>query len=76
MTEIYPTRVRAIGASISRVWYGFATILSPVAIGFIIHRFGFFYVPLILAGLSMALGIVTALFAVETKGRVLEDVAP
>ncbi len=76
MGEIYPTRMRALGASVSRIFYGIATTLSPITIGFLIHRVGLYPVPFMLASVFFIMGILAAIFAIETKGRVLEEIAP
>jgi putative MFS transporter len=76
MGEIYPTRMRALGSSVSRIFYGIATTLSPITIGFIIQRFGLYPVPFMLASVFLVMGILAAIFAIETKGRVLEEIAP
>jgi len=76
MGEIYPTRMRALGGSVSRIFYGVATTLSPIAIGVLIHRVGLYPVPLMLAAVLFVMGVLAAIFAIETKGRVLEEIAP
>jgi MFS transporter, putative metabolite:H+ symporter len=76
MGEIYPTRMRALGSSVSRIFYGIATTLSPITIGFLIHRVGLYAVPFVLASVFLIMGVLAAMFAIETKGRVLEEIAP
>lgn len=76
MTEVYPTRMRALGSSVSRIWYGAAAISGPIAVGVIIQKFGLWPVPIVMGSVAIVAGVLTAVFAVETKGRTLEEIAP
>jgi putative MFS transporter len=76
LPEIFPTRLRARAVSIASVWSTVAGIVGPGCIGLVLASWG-------LAGVFLGLGIVAvvgmliaALFAVETRGRVLEEVSP
>jgi putative MFS transporter len=53
----------------------FASILGPSIVGAIVGS-GLGTVFLMFAAVAVVGAVVTALFAVETKGRVLEDVSP
>ena len=72
--ELYPTRVRAIGVGTATAWLRLASMIGPTTVGFMIRRDSsrcFWR-----SGSPRITAIVTALFAIETKGRVLEEVSP
>jgi putative MFS transporter len=76
LPEIFPTRLRARAVSIASVWTTIAGIVGPGAIGLLLGSWG-------LRGVFLGLGVVGAIgaliaacFAVETRGRVLEEVSP
>ncbi|MGW1000329.1 MFS transporter [Streptomyces sp. NPDC002520] len=71
--ELYPTRNRARGAAFGGVWNRLGVILGPVTVGAILGAGG--SLTLVFAQLACvaAVGAVIALFAVETKGRTLEE---
>jgi putative MFS transporter len=73
--ELYPTRVRAIGAGTATAWLRFASIIGPTAVGYMIAG-GLQSVFLWFAVVAAVGAVITALFAIETKGRVLEEVSP
>jgi putative MFS transporter len=73
--ELYPTRVRAIAVGTSTAWLRFASILGPSIVGAIVGS-GLGKVFLLFAAVAVVGAVVTGLFAVETKGRILEDVSP
>jgi putative MFS transporter len=73
--ELYPTRARALGVGTATAWLRFASMIGPWAVG---HMVGGGLSPVFWMFASAAIvaaGITTA-FAVETKGRVLEEVSP
>lgn len=73
--ELYPTRARAVAVGTATAWLRFASMLGPSIVGFIVGS-GLATVFLVFAAAALVGAIVTGLFAVETKGRVLEDVSP
>ena len=73
--ELYPTRVRALGVGTATAWLRFASILGPILVGRLIPS----GLPAVFVAFAAAAGIaavITGLFAVETKGRVLEEASP
>jgi putative MFS transporter len=73
--ELYPTRVRSLGVGTATAWLRFASIIGPTAVGYMIA--GGLQSVFLWFGVVAAVGaVITALFAVETKGRVLEEVSP
>jgi putative MFS transporter len=73
--ELYPTRARAVAVGTATAWLRFASILGPSIVGLVVGS-GLGKVFLMFAAVAVVGAVVTALFAVETKGRVLEDVSP
>lgn len=74
-TEIYPTRMRALGAGTAMAWLRIAQIVSPLVIGTLLDRVGVAAVFLFLAVMGAVGGLTVAIAAVETKGRKLEDIS-
>ncbi len=73
--ELYPTRVRALGVGTATAWLRFASMIGPTAVGYMIAG-GLQSVFLTFATIAAIAAVVTGAFAVETKGRVLEEVSP
>lgn len=73
--ELYPTRSRALGVGTATAWLRFASIIGPSIVG---HMLGgdMPSVYLLFAATAICAAVITGLFAVETKGRVLEEVSP
>jgi putative MFS transporter len=74
-TEIYPTRMRALGAGTAMAWLRIAQIVSPLVIGALLDELGAAAVFLFIAATGVIGGLTVAFAAVETKGRKLEDIA-
>jgi MFS transporter, putative metabolite:H+ symporter len=81
--ELYPTRVRALGVGAGTAWLRLASMIGPPVVGMIIGaRLTPAQVPdvpkvfLAFAAVAAVAAVITGLFAVETKGRVLEDASP
>ncbi|WP_129260701.1 MFS transporter [Streptomyces sp. M3] len=71
--ELYPTSNRAKGAAFGGLWNRFGVILGPVAVGAVIGAGGGLAVVFAQLAVVGAVGAVIAWFAVETKGRTLEE---
>ena len=73
--ELYPTRVRALAVGTATAWLRFASIIGPTVVGTMIASGlpAVFLTFAVVAGIAAA---ITGLFAVETKGRVLEEASP
>lgn len=74
--ELYPTRVRALGTSTGTAWLRLASILGPSAVGSVLTSGGLGDVFLLFGAVALGASIVVALFATETKARVLEEISP
>jgi len=74
--ELYPTRVRAFAVSIATAWLRLASAIAPIAVGFILgNGYGLPRVWLMFAVVAVIGVAVVALFAIETKNRVLEEIS-
>jgi putative MFS transporter len=74
--ELYPTRLRAVGTGFGSAWLRAGSSIGPIMVGSIVAGLGIRYVFAAFAAVALAGGIVTLLFALETKGRVLEELSP
>ncbi len=75
MPEIYPTRMRALGAGVGSSWFRIATIVSPTVIGFLLQTTTISAVFLFFAGVGLTGAAVVYFFVIETRGRVLEEIS-
>jgi putative MFS transporter len=74
--ELYPTRLRAIGTGLGSAWLRAGSAVGPVLVGIIVADLGIRYVFAAFAAVALTGGLVTLLLAIETKGRVLEELSP
>jgi putative MFS transporter len=74
--ELYPTRLRAVGAGFGSAWLRIASSLGPLLVGWIVGSYSISYVFVVFAIVLAIGGLVCLLFAIETKGRVLEELSP
>ena len=71
-TELYPTRLRAVGTGFGSAWLRAGSSIGPLLVGTIVAAAGIQYVFVAFAAVAVIGGLVTQLFAIETNGRVLE----
>lgn len=74
--EIYPTRIRALGVSVSSAWLRLASIIGPILIGLTIQHSRLAVVFLEFGLMALLAALVAGPFCVETKGRALEEISP
>ncbi|TWB42768.1 putative MFS transporter [Rhizobium sp. ERR 922] len=74
--EIYPTRLRAIGTGAGSAWLRLGSSAGPIVTGFLLSSMGIQYVFMVFAAILLLGALITAVFAVETKGRTLEELSP
>ncbi|MFF4625665.1 MFS transporter [Nonomuraea jabiensis] len=74
--ELYPTRLRAIGTGFGSAWLRAGSSIGPIMVGWIVADLGVRYVFAAFAAVALIGGLVTMFFAIETKGRVLEELSP
>jgi putative MFS transporter len=73
--ELYPTRVRALGEGAATAWLRFASMIGPTVVGMMLAG-GLPSVFVTFAIVAAIAAVITGVFAVETKGRVLEEASP
>jgi MFS transporter, putative metabolite:H+ symporter len=73
--EIYPTRMRAIGVAWASFWLRAAATIGPLIVGVALPRLGINGLFLLFSVFALV-GCVAAIFMVETRKRVLEEVSP
>jgi putative MFS transporter len=74
--ELYPTRLRAVGTGFGSAWLRAGSSIGPILVGTIVADLGIQYVFAAFAAVRARRWLVTLLFAIETKGRVLEELSP
>jgi putative MFS transporter len=75
-SELYPTRVRALGTATGTAWLRLASILGPQVFGTTVGSGDIGAAFLVFGLVALGACVVVALFATETKGRVLEEISP
>ena len=74
--ELYPTRMRAFGASVGSGWQRVAAAVGPNIVGVMLASRGVQSVFVVFGSAAILGGVVTLLGATETKGRALEQISP
>ncbi|WP_083897310.1 MFS transporter [Azospirillum sp. B506] len=74
--ELYPTRMRALGTGLGSAWLRLGSSTGPILVGVLMGSAGVQYVFATFAAVSLVGAVITTLFAIETKGRVLEELSP
>ncbi len=74
--ELYPTRLRAVGTGFGSAWLRAGSSIGPIMVGAIMADLGIQYVFAAFAAVALVGGLVTLMFAIETKGKVLEVLSP
>lgn len=73
--EIYPTRMRALGTSFATAWLRLASAIGPTILAFVLGARGITTVFLMFA-IVCAAGAVLGSQMIETREKILEDIAP
>jgi len=74
--ELYPTRLRAVGTGLGSAWLRIGSSIGPALVGTIVGNYGIQYVFAAFAAVAVLGSLITLAFAIETKGRVLEELSP
>jgi putative MFS transporter len=74
-TEIYPTRMRALGTGLASALLRIASALGPLAVGVALGLDGLSAVFLLFGGIALC-GALAACKATETREKILEEIAP
>ncbi len=61
--ELYPTRLRAVGAGLGSAWLRAGSSIGPILVGWIVADFGTRYVFAAFSAVTLVGGLVTLLFA-------------
>jgi putative MFS transporter len=73
--ELYPTRMRALGAGVASAWLRIGAIVGPTIVGWILGVSTLSSVFLMFAVAAAVGGLIVLVFAIETRGRALEQLA-
>jgi putative MFS transporter len=74
--ELYPTHIRALCVGMGSAFLRIGSSLSPILVGAIAAgRRSLSWVFVSFCVIAIASGVICSMFAVETKGRVLEDLS-
>ena len=74
--ELYPTRMRALGSGAGTAWLRIASIVGPLVVGNLVASGDLGTVFLVFGFTALLAAVVVAIFAVETKDRLLEEISP
>ncbi|HXR86031.1 MAG TPA: MFS transporter [Stellaceae bacterium] len=74
-SEIYPTRIRAFSGAVGGAWQRVAAILGTNVVAWLLP-YGTGSLFLYFGGLALIGGVLSFFFAVETKGKTLEELSP
>jgi MFS transporter, putative metabolite:H+ symporter len=74
--ELYPTRSRALAVGTATAWLRLASIIGPNVVAFMVAGPGLNSLFLVFGLVALTAAIIVGLFAIETKGRVLEEISP
>lgn len=75
-TEIYPTRMRALGTGMATAWLRIASITGPLLIGWVLPIGGLSSVFTILGATAVVGALVCWMFMLETSDKALEQLSP
>ncbi|EFE08055.1 MFS transporter [Citrobacter youngae] len=74
--ELYPTRLRTIGTGLGSAWLRAGSSLGTLLVGVIVAHYGVRYVFDLFGIIALSGGVITILFAIETKDAILEVLSP
>ena len=74
--ENYPNHMRALGGGVAAAWQRAASMVGPLAVGWVLQPMGLNAVFVMFAIVAVIGALTVLFFANETKGRVLEELSP
>jgi putative MFS transporter len=74
--ELYPTRLRAVGTGLGSAWLRVGSAIGPITVGWLLGGYGVGGVFVAFSVMAAAGGVICIFFAIETRGRVLEELSP
>jgi putative MFS transporter len=75
-SELYPTRIRALGSGLGSSWTRVGSIIGQPLVGLVLQSHGVSAVFLLLAAVSLVGAGAIAFFGTETRGQLLETLSP
>jgi MFS transporter, putative metabolite:H+ symporter len=75
-SELYPTRMRALGSGIASSWTRIGSMIGPPVVGMTLQRLDIAAVYLVLGTVALATAAVMVRWGVESRGVVLEELSP
>jgi putative MFS transporter len=75
-SELYPTRMRALGSGIGASWTRIGSMVGQPVVGLVLQNADVSAVFLLLGIVALVGAATMALFGVETRGLVLEELSP
>jgi MFS transporter, putative metabolite:H+ symporter len=75
-SELYPTRMRALGSGIGSSWTRIGSMVGQPIVGLVLQSADVAAVFLLLGMVALVGATTMALFGVETRGAVLEKLSP
>jgi MFS transporter, putative metabolite:H+ symporter len=74
--ENYPNQLRALGGGVGAAWQRGASMVGPFLVGLVLPKYGPDAVFVMFGIFALIGAVICAVFAIETRGRVLEELAP
>jgi MFS transporter, putative metabolite:H+ symporter len=74
--ELYPTELRALGVGVGNAFVRLAAVIGPIFLGWAIPHIGLNHAYFVFSLFGIIGGLTVILFAVETRGKVLEILSP
>ncbi len=74
--ELYPNNMRALGSGVAAAWQRSAATLGPLVIGSLMPSLGLDTAFVVFGVLASIAFFICVFFAIETRGRVLEQLSP
>jgi len=74
--ENYPTHLRSLGGGVAAAWLRVAAMIGPYVVGFVLPAAGMGAVFSVFGGSALLGGLICMRFAIETRNRVMEELAP
>jgi len=74
--ESYPTQLRALGGGVAGAWQRGASMVGPIVVGWILPHWGINAVFVTFGCFAVVGAVTTYFFAIEPRGRVLEELSP
>jgi MFS transporter, putative metabolite:H+ symporter len=74
--ENYPNQLRALGGGVAGAWQRGASMVGPFVVGIVLPKYGPDAVFVMFGVVALIGAAITFIWALETRGKVLEELAP